>query len=89
MNQRDLVDLVSIKTGLTKTDIQKVVDEAIDIIVSYVPHETIRLEPLGTFRITQRSARAGINPRTKEKVFIPAKITIGFKAIKTVNEKLK
>ena len=55
MNKRDLVDVVANKTGLTKTDVQKVVDEAIHTIVSYVPHENIRLEPLGTFKLVVRS----------------------------------
>ena len=89
MNKRDLVDVVANKTGLTKTDVQKVVDETIHTIVSYVAHENIRLEPLGTFKLVVRSARIGRNPQTNEPVSIPAKTTIGFKASKSAEERLK
>ena len=89
MNKRDLVDVVANKTGLTKTDVQKVVDETIHTIVSYVSHESIRLEPLGTFRLVERSARIGRNPKTNEPINIPAKIAMGFKASKSAEDKLK
>lgn len=84
MNKRDLVDVVANKTGLTKTDVQKVVDEMIHTIVSFVAHENIRLEPLGTFKLVVRSARIGRNPQTNEPLSIPSKVTLGFKASKSV-----
>ena len=34
----------------------------------------------GTFSVTERSARKGINPRTKEPIDIPAKKVVKFKA---------
>lgn len=46
-------------------------------------------EPLGTFRLVERSARIGRNPKTNEPISIPAKITMGFKTSKSAEEKLK
>lgn len=89
MNKRDLVDVVANKTGLTKTDVQKAVDEFIYVVISYVAHEEIRLEPLGKFRLKVRNTRIARNPITNELVNVPAKNTIGFKASKAAEEKLK
>lgn len=89
MNKRDFVDVVANETGLTKTDVQKVVDAGIKTIVRYIPHESIRIDPLGTFKIKERAARKGRNPITNEEVDIPAKTTINFKACKLAEEKLK
>lgn len=80
MNKKDFIDVVASKTGLTKTDVQKVVNESIHTILSYVPHEKIRIDPLGTFNVKTRAARKGRNPFTNEVVDIPEKTVLVFKS---------
>lgn len=80
MNKKDFIDVVASNTGLTKIDVQKVVDESIHTILSYAPHEKIRIEPLGTFRVKTRAARKGRNPCTNEAVDIPEKTVLVFKS---------
>lgn len=82
MNKRDFVDIIANKTGLTKTDVQKVVDEGIATIIAYVPKEDIRIEPLGKFKFKIRAARRAPNPKTGGIVEIPARREIGFKPSK-------
>jgi len=79
MNKKDFIDVVATKTGLTKIDIQKVVDASIDTILSYAPHEKVRIDPLGTFNVKTRAARKGRNPFTNEEVDIPEKTVLAFK----------
>jgi len=41
---------------------------------------------LGSFNVTQRKAREGRNPRTSEKITIPASKNVRFKAGKDLRE---
>ena len=49
---------------------------------------SVRLAPLGTFKVVHRSARKGRNPLTGEAIEIPAKRKLQFKAGKDVREAL-
>ena len=74
MNKADLVNLVAARTELTKTDVSLVVDAAIETIVdSVVEGKKVSLLGFGSFEPRDRSARQGLNPKTGEKIAIPAK----------------
>jgi DNA-binding protein HU-beta len=56
-------------------------DATLDTISSEVKKGgKVVLVGFGTFSLTQRSARKGINPRTKKAINIPAKKAAKFKA---------
>ena len=74
MNKADLVNLVAARTELTKTDVSLVVDAAIETIVdSVVEGKKVSILGFGSFEPRDRSARQGLNPKTGEKIAIPAK----------------
>lgn len=79
MNKKDFIDVVATNTGLTKVDVQKIVDASIDTILSYAPHEKVRIDPLGTFNVKTRAARKGRNPFTNEQIYVPEKKVLTFK----------
>jgi DNA-binding protein HU-beta len=51
--------------------------------------DKIKLAGFGTFSVVARSQREGHNPRTGEKIKIPASKVVKFKAGKTLSEKVK
>jgi DNA-binding protein HU-beta len=51
--------------------------------------DKITLVGFGTFSVGERAAREGRNPRTGEKIKIPASKTVRFKAGKALSEKVK
>ena len=51
--------------------------------------DKISLVGFGTFSVGSRSQREGRNPRTGEKIKIPASKVVKFKAGKTLSEKVK
>ena len=53
-----------------------------------VKYQKIQLAGFGTFEVTERAARDGINPRTKETIHIPASKAPKFKAMKSLKEKV-
>ena len=90
MNKADLVNAVSAKSGHTKTDVATVVDDLIAIIVdSVVEGKKVSILGFGSFEPRDRSARQGLNPKTGEKIAIPAKRVPTFSAGKQFKEKVQ
>lgn len=80
MNKTDLTNAVAAKTGLTKADAKKAVEAGIEAITEALKSgDKVALIGFGTFAISERPAREGVNPRTKEKINIAAKKLVKFK----------
>jgi len=89
VNKNDLVALVADAAGLSKIDATKAVDAVLDgIIQSLKKGEEVRLVGFGTFDVSERAASEGRNPRTGEKINIPASKQPKFKAGKTLKDAL-
>ncbi len=72
MTKADLVEEVSGKTGLTRTDVAVVVDGFLDAVKRSLENgNNIEIRGFGTFKIKQRKARKARNPRTGEEVPVP------------------
>src|SRR3546814_7366706 len=81
VNKNDLVAVVADKTGLSKADATKSVDCVFDAITdSLKTGDEVRLVGFGTFTVSQRAASEGRNPRTGERIQIPASKRPKFKA---------
>jgi DNA-binding protein HU-beta len=73
MNKGDLVNEVAKEIGNKKTA-QKAVDAVFDAIVKALNrNDKVSLVGFGTFKVDERKARKGRNPKTKEEIDIPAK----------------
>lgn len=90
MNKTELVNAVAEKAGLTKVDAKSAVDATIEAIgEALAQNDKIALIGFGTFSVVEKDARTGINPRTKEKVEIPARKVVKFKAGAELAAKVK
>ena len=90
MNKADLVNMVSAATGETKTVVSSIVDKTIDTIVdSVVEGKKVSLLGFGSFEPRDRSARQGLNPKTGEKIAIPAKRVPPFSAGKLFKDRVQ
>ena len=73
MNKNDLISSVAGDSGLSKADAAKAVDAVFDNIEKSLRQGSeVRLVGFGTFSVAQRKATTGRNPRTGEKIPIPA-----------------
>jgi DNA-binding protein HU-beta len=87
MTKAELISAVAEKSSLTKKDSEKAVSAIIDVITeALVAGDKVSLVGFGTFEVKNRSARNGINPRTKEPMPIPASKLPAFKAGKALKE---
>ncbi len=87
MNKNDLVSVVAEKCGLSKSDSTSAVDGVFDAITDALRGGgEVRLVGFGTFSVSQRRASEGRNPRTGEKIQIPASKQPKFKAGKGLKD---
>lgn len=87
MNKSDLVSMIAAKSNLTKKDSESALNAFIESVqTSLKKGEKIQLVGFGTFEVRNRSARTGINPRTKESIKIPASKAPVFKAGKALKD---
>ncbi len=91
MTKQDLVNAAAAAAGVTKKDSQAVLDGIIEAITgSLQKGESVTITGFGTFRISERAARTGVNPRNpQEKIQIPAMKLPAFKAGKTFKDAVK
>jgi len=87
VNRNDLVDAVATATNMTKADATTAVDAVLDAITTALKNgNEVRLAGFGTFVVSQRAASEGRNPRTGEKIQIPASKLPKFRAGKGLKD---
>lgn len=81
MTKADLVDVVYDRHGgLTKGEAAEIVDAIFTTVKSSLREgRTVRIKNFGTFEITNRPGRAGVNPVSGEKIFIPPHRGLSFR----------
>ena len=90
MNKDKLVDLIAAKLGSTKAEAERAINATLDEITGALSrNEEVALTGFGTFQVSSRQARAGVNPRTGEKIQIAAVKVPKFRAGKNIKEALR
>ena len=82
MNKAELVAAVAEKAEISKKDAEAAVAEELK------KGEKIQLVGFGTFEVSERAARVGRNPQTKQEITIPASKAPKFKAGKALKDSL-
>jgi DNA-binding protein HU-beta len=81
VTKQEFVNQVASKSGLSPRDAGKAVDAFLETITeSLKGGDSVNFTGFGKFSTSQRAARQGVNPRTKEKVDIPAATVPKFSA---------
>ena len=83
LTKKDLVNLVYMQIGFSKSISENLINEFFSIIVSNLKKEKkVKISNFGTFSIRQKKLRIGRNPKTKEKKMISARNVVLFKPSK-------
>ncbi|MDC3062290.1 integration host factor subunit alpha [Candidatus Pelagibacter sp.] len=83
LTKKDLVNLVYMQIGFSKSISENLIDEFFSIIVSNLKKEKkVKISNFGTFSIRQKKLRIGRNPKTKEEKIISARNVVLFKPSK-------
>lgn len=90
MNKTDFINAVSEKSGLSKADAKKAVEAFVETVSNELKEGgKVALLGFGAFSVSEKAARKGVNPKTKEPIEIPARKSVKFKAGAELNELLK
>lgn len=90
MTKKEIVKTISDEIGLTQLKTKEIVQKTFDAIVeTLVADRRIELRNFGVFEVKKRAARKARNPRTGDKVFVPAKFVVTFKPGKEMEEKVR
>ncbi len=73
MKKIELVREIARNTKLSQTQASQTLETTIEIIKNPLrKHEEVRLVGFGSFKVSTRQSRTGINPQTKKQIRIPA-----------------
>jgi DNA-binding protein HU-beta len=87
MNKNELIAHVAKESKLTKTDANKAIDAVVETITKALKKgDDVRFTGFGTFTTSNRAATEGRNPRTGQKIKIPAARVPKFRAGKLLKE---
>ncbi len=91
MTKQDLVNAAAAEAGVTKKAAGEVLDAVLDAITASLKKgQNVTITGFGTFRVSKRAARTGVNPRNpSEKIKIPAMKLPAFKAGKSLKDAVR
>ncbi len=90
MTKKDIVLRIADETGLKQADVRLVVQKTFDIITEALAMgDKIELRNFGVFKVKERKARVGRNPRTGEVVPVPPRRVVVFKPGLEMKAKIK
>lgn len=87
MNKTEFISAIAEKAELSKKDAEKALKAFTDVVEEELKKgEKIQLVGFGTFEVSERAAREGRNPHTKETMMIAACKAPKFKAGKALKD---
>jgi DNA-binding protein HU-beta len=89
IRKNDIVTSIVETTSMTKTEANRAFDIIFETISNALAKgDSVQISGFGTFEVRERAARTGRNPKTGETIQIAASKAVGFKAGKTIKEKV-
>lgn len=83
MTKAELVEEVSVETGISKNHTAIIVDGLLDAVSRALSEgKHLEIRGFGTFKVRERRARRARNPRSGTEVMVPAKLVPVFKPSK-------
>ena len=92
MNKQEIIANIAETHGITKIVAKQIFEQIFDDMVSSMMSSSsdkkFKIPGFGSFKIDERAARTGRNPRNGDLMNIPAKNVMKFKISKTLSEKI-
>jgi integration host factor subunit beta len=89
ITKKILVDRIATKHNLQRTAVKNVLQDFLDLIVDELGEgNRIEFRDFGVFEVKHRAARTAQNPKTLERVPVPAKRSVRFKPGRKMREEM-
>jgi DNA-binding protein HU-beta len=80
MNKAELIEAIATKVDLSKTKVGQVIDALTETIFKTIcDGEPVRITGFGTFEPRPRRAKAGVNPKTKQRITVGSRVVPVFR----------
>ena len=90
MTRKSIVQTIAEELDLTQLQTKQIVQKTFDSIVNTLVEDgRVELRGFGIFAVKWRKARKGRNPRTGEKVAVPARCVVTFKPGKVMEQRVE
>ncbi len=90
ITKKELVNRIAEKTGVTKVVTKDIIQSFLDEIIEELGKgNRLEFREFGVFEVKSRAPRRAQNPRTLEKVEVPAKKVVKFKVGRLMKERVK
>jgi nucleoid DNA-binding protein len=90
MNSAELVNVLSKKLQLPKTEVTKRLEDTVSVITGeLIKNNIVSLHNLGNLEVKKRDERVCVHPASGKRVLVPPKLIIKFKPSSALKEKLK
>ena len=91
MSKQDLINAIAKSAGITKRSAADALETLISTVTSELKKgKKVTLTGFGTFRVSHRAARMGVNPSDPtQRISIPAMKVPAFKAGKTLKDAIR
>ena len=90
MNNKNFIQTLAQRSGLTQEETQKMVYSVIDAMnESFQEGNAVSIPLFGRFEVKKRLERIVINPTTRQRMLVPPKLVLTFKPIASIKRDLK
>lgn len=90
MNKQELIEKLTKTSKSSKAEVSRLLDSFVATVTQALRKgEEVVITGFGTFKSKKRAKRTGVNPKTGEKIDIPAMKVARFKPGKTLKDSLK
>ena len=90
MNNKEFITAIANKMEMKSKETQKVVEDFSTVIADTMEEgDSLNIQGFGSFEIKKKMERIVVNPGTKQRMLVPPKLVIAFKASNVLKSKSK
>ncbi len=90
ITKKDLIERITERQKLKRSDTKKIIQEFLEQVIEELKKgNRLELRDFGVFEVKSRAARLAQNPKTMEKVEVPAKRAVKFKVGRLMRESVE
>ncbi|MBU6413718.1 MAG: integration host factor subunit beta [Planctomycetes bacterium] len=90
VTKKEIIERISTKSKISRNDVKTTVQEFLDqVIVELKRGNRLEFRDFGVFEVRQRAQRTAQNPKTMQRVDVPARKTVKFKVGRLMRESLE
>lgn len=89
IKKKDLIDRIAVETGQKRVVVKRTIQAFLDMVVAEIANgNRLEFRDFGVFEVKARAARSAQNPKTLQRVNVPARRTVRFKVGRVMREYL-